>query len=43
MGLQSVLSRQESVLREFLVYCQFEHDMEQVWNGDTTHCTLAVT
>ena len=36
VGLQSILSRQESVLKEFLVYCKFENDMEQVWNGDQT-------
>ena len=30
VDLEAVLSRQESVLTEFLVYCQFEHNMEQV-------------
>ena len=34
MGLDSILSRQESILKEFLSYCQFEQDMEEVWNGD---------
>ena len=45
VDLQSVLSRQESILKEFLVYCQFENDMEQVlhtyWNKCSTYCEQA--